>query len=169
MKYNPFKPDRIADPNLFAGRVSEIEIIKRSLFQAKHGNPPNLLITGERGIGKSSLLHYVYLLARGKIPANGENYNFLTLSVDLYGVQRDIDIIEMILRELRSTLNSYDVLKSRAKKTWEFCLVGRQWAYPTMLQYQHRAQIRLLMILLPCFMTLQKQGVAMELQFLWMR
>lgn len=120
MKYNPFIPDSIADPSMFAGRVSEIEKVKRSLFQAKHGNPAHLLLTGERGIGKSSLMNYVYLMARGKVPVAEEAFNFLTVSTDLSGVECKADVIEVILRELRSALNSIDALRNKAKKAWDF-------------------------------------------------
>lgn len=57
---NPFNPTAPIDPEYFAGRHHEIEIILRALNQTRHGSQQNVLVTGERGIGKSSLA----LLAR---------------------------------------------------------------------------------------------------------
>jgi hypothetical protein len=59
-RQNPFTPNIPIDPRYFAGRKSEIEIIVRALHQTASGSQQNILVTGERGIGKSSLA----LLAR---------------------------------------------------------------------------------------------------------
>jgi AAA+ ATPase superfamily predicted ATPase len=56
MPINPFTPGRTVDPQFFAGREKEIERFNMFLKSAKQGNPMNLAILGERGIGKSSLL-----------------------------------------------------------------------------------------------------------------
>lgn len=56
MAVNPFTPGRTVDPQFFAGRGSEIDRFTMFLKSAKDGNPMNLAILGERGIGKSSLL-----------------------------------------------------------------------------------------------------------------
>ena len=68
MKFNPFVPNGIAYPGMFTGRVNEIETIEHSLFQTKNENPQHILISGERGIGKSSLLFFADLIARGEVP-----------------------------------------------------------------------------------------------------
>lgn len=56
MAVNPFTPGRTVDPQFFAGRVREIDRFTMFLKSAKDGNPMNLAVLGERGIGKSSLL-----------------------------------------------------------------------------------------------------------------
>ncbi len=56
MAVNPFTPGRTVDPQFFAGRAREIDRFSMFLKSAKDGNPMNLAVLGERGIGKSSLL-----------------------------------------------------------------------------------------------------------------
>jgi AAA+ ATPase superfamily predicted ATPase len=66
MAVNPFTPGRTVDPQFFAGRESEIDRFKMYLKSAKDGNPMNLAVLGERGIGKSSLLRKCENLAKNK-------------------------------------------------------------------------------------------------------
>lgn len=61
---NPFTPGHTVDPQFFAGRKEEIEKFKMFLKNTREGNPMNLAILGERGIGKSSLLRMCENLAR---------------------------------------------------------------------------------------------------------
>ena len=53
---NPFKPGKPVDPEYFGGREKELETFRQYLRYSIEGNPHNLAILGERGIGKSSLL-----------------------------------------------------------------------------------------------------------------
>ena len=66
-KVNPFQPNGPVAPGMFSGRLNEILALEKGLFQTKNGNPLNFLVTGERGIGKSSLLNYLRPLAEGSI------------------------------------------------------------------------------------------------------
>jgi AAA+ ATPase superfamily predicted ATPase len=61
---NPFTPGHTVDPEFFAGRKEEIEKFRMFLKNAREGNPMNMAIIGERGIGKSSLLRMCESLAR---------------------------------------------------------------------------------------------------------
>ena len=56
MTKNPFTPGLPINPKQFVGRKEEIQIFVQSLEQSFYGNPQNLAIMGDRGIGKSSLL-----------------------------------------------------------------------------------------------------------------
>ena len=96
MKYNPFRPGSVIHPGMFSGRVHEIDMIKKCLFQTKHGNPQNFLIQGERGIGKSSLVLYTkqYLSTQ-----KNDNYNFLVIKVDLAPKYSFLDIVEKLIAE----------------------------------------------------------------------
>jgi len=67
MKFNPFRPNGIVPPGAFAGRYAELQCLEKVLHQTKNGNPEHFLITGERGIGKSSLLFYMQSIADGTI------------------------------------------------------------------------------------------------------
>lgn len=120
MKFNPFVPNGIAYPGMFIGRFDEISAIEQALFQTRNGNPQHLLLTGERGIGKSSLLFYADLVARGEIKSEGTKFNFLTVTTDLAGVLSQVGIIKQIARELRSKLRSHKALQDKARKVWEF-------------------------------------------------
>jgi AAA+ ATPase superfamily predicted ATPase len=53
---NPFKPGKPVDPQYFGGREKELKTFEQYLQYSVSGNPHNLAILGERGIGKSSLL-----------------------------------------------------------------------------------------------------------------
>ncbi len=56
MRYNPFNPQMPARPDFFVGREPEIKEFEHFLNQTIHGSPMNMSITGNRGIGKTSLL-----------------------------------------------------------------------------------------------------------------
>jgi hypothetical protein len=49
-KFNPFRPNSIVGPGMFAGRLRELQCLGRALFQTANGNPEHFLITGNRGI-----------------------------------------------------------------------------------------------------------------------
>jgi Cdc6-like AAA superfamily ATPase len=55
-KFNPFRPNYPVYRGMFAGRWNEIMRIDKILFQTKNCNPTNIMIIGERGIGKTSLM-----------------------------------------------------------------------------------------------------------------
>ena len=64
-KINPFKPNSPVPTAMFAGRYDEIVTLEKGLFHTKNGHSSNFLITGERGIGKSSLMMLLKHLASG--------------------------------------------------------------------------------------------------------
>ncbi|MBO8092418.1 MAG: cold shock domain-containing protein [Prosthecochloris sp.] len=82
LKPNPFMPQQpMTDPNRFAGREESVLNAVDCLFNHK-----NLLITGERGIGKSSLAFQLAFLAEGevvlldrlKVDTGGYKFAYLT-------------------------------------------------------------------------------------------
>lgn len=121
VRYNPFRPGSIVTPGMFSGRYDELEGMERALFQIKNGNPQNFLIHGERGIGKSSLLYCIQLVARGEIkPFEGARFNFLTVNVELEPSNCYTDIIQKIGNELRREVASRRPATEVAKATWQF-------------------------------------------------
>ena len=64
MLINPFSPGKTVEPEYFAGRKKEIDKFEMFLKSASQGNPMNLAILGERGIGKSSLLRMCEFLCK---------------------------------------------------------------------------------------------------------
>lgn len=116
MRFNPFRPNSIAGPGMFAGRYSEMQQIDQAFHQLKHGNPWHFLIHGERGIGKSSLMACAAGVARGTIPIMSGNdyFHFLTVGIYLephttfrglvekigYGIAREIKARPTVLGSL---------------------------------------------------------------------
>jgi CspA family cold shock protein len=84
LKPNPFMPQQpIMDPNKFAGRDDAVINSVDCLFNHK-----NLIVTGERGIGKSSLAFQLALLSEGeralldRFEVDTGSYEFSYLTAD---------------------------------------------------------------------------------------
>jgi len=60
---SPFYPGQPVPVDLFVGRDEEISRINRALMQVSAGKPQAVFVTGEYGIGKSSLAGYVRFIA----------------------------------------------------------------------------------------------------------
>lgn len=60
---SPFTPGRPVPIEYFVGRLPEIQRVERAIKQAKTGRNENVFITGERGLGKSSLADFVQFVA----------------------------------------------------------------------------------------------------------
>jgi energy-coupling factor transporter ATP-binding protein EcfA2 len=63
VKESPFTPGRPVPVEYFVARRKEIERLERAIRQASTGRNENVFITGERGIGKSSLAGFARYLA----------------------------------------------------------------------------------------------------------
>ena len=61
---SPFYPGQPVPIEFFIGRMNEIERIRRSLKQVELGKPQMIFLTGEYGIGKSSLAGFMKYCAR---------------------------------------------------------------------------------------------------------
>ena len=110
---------------MFCGRYEEFVGTEKALFQTKHGNPQHFLIHGERGIGKSSLLFSLDLVARNEVPSfENEEFNFLTLTIELEPTTTYIDLIQKIGAELRRVVALRKPALETAKATWDFL---RRW------------------------------------------
>jgi hypothetical protein len=120
-RYNPFRPGSIVTPGMFSGRYDELESMERALFQAKKGNPQHFLILGERGIGKSSLLYCIQLVADGAIdPFAGPRFHFLTVNVVLEPTTSYLDIIQKVGSELGRVVSRQKPATEFVKSTWDF-------------------------------------------------
>jgi len=102
-KYNPFRPDKIMPPGMFAGRLDEINYINGCLRQGRFGNPKHFMLIGERGIGKSSLILLTKFLAEGNIHLTDQknDYKYLVISVALRREDSFLNIIARISRQLK--------------------------------------------------------------------
>jgi hypothetical protein len=64
---DPFSADRpLKDPDRFAGRRAQVDAVVDCLFQTACGAGRHTIITGDRGIGKSSLLQQALQIAEGQ-------------------------------------------------------------------------------------------------------
>jgi len=61
---SPFTPGHPADPALFVGRTGELDAIQQRMKALIKGRSECFVVTGPRGIGKSSLARYVVETAR---------------------------------------------------------------------------------------------------------
>ena len=62
-KESPFSPGRPVQPEYFVARIREIQRLERAIRQAISGRNECIFITGQRGIGKSSLANFIRYLA----------------------------------------------------------------------------------------------------------
>ncbi len=111
---SPFYPGQPVPTELFTGRQKEIDRIERALIQTKHGKMQVLFISGEYGIGKSSLANYSKFIAE-------RNYNLLGIHVFLGNsnsiealVQKTVETVlreqiynEKILEKIKNFLSKY--------------------------------------------------------------
>jgi hypothetical protein len=102
---------------MFSGRSAEIELLKKALIQTRHGNPYHLLICGERGIGKSSLLMLLDYIASDKA---FDGFSFLTLRVELDSSTTYVEMIKKIGHALKESISKKDKVKALAVKAWTF-------------------------------------------------
>lgn len=120
-KINPYKPNSPVPPGMFAGRLDEIEALENGLYQTKYGNPSNFLITGERGIGKSSLMSYIKPTAQGEIIAPGcEPFRFIVVNTAISNKSTLVSFIKLIERNLKRELGKFEKVKGFLDDTWSF-------------------------------------------------
>ena len=104
-RYNPFKPNHPIYSGLFAGRSNEIKKIDNALYQTSFDNPINILLLGERGIGKTSLLLLSKYFAQGDVIWESKRHNFLTIQLNLNNNINSYDFILKFQNALKRELN----------------------------------------------------------------
>ena len=120
-KINPFKPFSPAPTGMFAGRTEEILELEKGLMQAKAGHGSNYLITGERGIGKSSLLMYLRHVSCGEIESlESGSFRFVTVGLVLSSHMSLISLIKLIDRLVARELGKVESIRKFLSETWEF-------------------------------------------------
>jgi AAA ATPase-like protein len=120
-KVNPFKPNSPVPPGMFAGRLDEIKALENGLYQTKNGNSSNFLITGERGIGKSSLIGYIKPTAQGLITTpDYEKFNFIVINTVISGKSTLVSFIKLIERNLKREIGKIEKIRNFFDDTWAF-------------------------------------------------
>ena len=117
-KYNPFRPSSPVYNNMFIGRMEEIDNIDASLFQTKNGNPNHIIFTGERGIGKTSLLILANFFAKGEIPCEETIYNFLTVQINLTNKMSILDLVISLKKQIEREVSQKNPENAFIKKCW---------------------------------------------------
>ncbi len=69
IKPNPFTPQSGWEPKVFGGRHEQIASFTKAMKEAVTGRPNHMVILGEWGIGKTSLLKQLRILAYYLIPS----------------------------------------------------------------------------------------------------
>ena len=92
-KESPFSPGRPVQPEYFVARIKEIQRLERAIRQAVSGRNENIFITGQRGIGKSSLAGFVRYLAEKEHSLSGSH-------CFLGGVRNLEDMMRVIFQRL---------------------------------------------------------------------
>jgi len=102
--HTTFSPgEEIKDPNMFAGRRNNISQAIKALCRPG----TSILVFGERGVGKTSFVEMVKLMAQGQVeliyrykfnflvPKNGLNYKVISIECD-----KDVNNTEKVLQRL---------------------------------------------------------------------
>ncbi|MEL4402513.1 ATP-binding protein [Shewanella algae] len=118
---DPFTPDLPIDTwERFSGRRKEIDSVVDSLYQLSNEKPKHTIITGDRGIGKSSVLTQVNKIAEGdfglpsklNIDTGTDRYDFLCAWHDCATDQSPSILASGILSQLKSSLeNAFGKIK----------------------------------------------------------
>lgn len=120
IRYNPFRPNSPVYTGMFAGRIKEIDRIDELLYQAKLANPTNILIIGERGIGKSSLLLVANHFSKGTLTWAENKHNFLTIQVSLSADTTMIDLARKLNAGIIRELDKSEPGLTFVKNSWDF-------------------------------------------------
>ena len=120
MKINPFKPFGPVNPGAFVGRLEELRRLKSALIQTTAGSPVNFMITGERGIGKTSLMLYLKYAAEGLIPIEDKKLHFVVVDTDIDQNTTQLGMITKIELDLERALSRQEAFRDFVKKAWGF-------------------------------------------------
>lgn len=105
---------------MFAGRLAELVILERVLVQTRGGNAQHFLLAGERGIGKSSLMLAVRLIASGQMPSlSGQTFKFLVLELELDPTSTYRQLVVQIAGALRRALTPFEKSREALREVWD--------------------------------------------------
>ena len=105
---------------MFVGRVDEIVKLESYLVQTKNENPVSFMITGERGIGKSSLLNYIKAVAEGLEGVDETRVSFLAIDTDIDWNTTQLGLVEKIKLALERALGQTEKARDFLTQSWEF-------------------------------------------------
>lgn len=143
LRPNPFRPDKpVTDFDLFAGRAEELKVLVDALFQVGYGNPRYMIVTGPRGIGKSSFINQIDSLANDSLRILNEleiaepefGFRFAIFKHIAVKNQTTEDIVISLIRQMRTETKSdlgskIDALLEKWRPTFKIPAIGE-------IQYQ---------------------------------
>jgi len=114
MKINPFNPQQPAKPNFFVGREQEVKTFTKFLFQTMNNSPMNMSVTGDRGMGKTSLLIKFEQISR-------EN-ECLTLRLSNYegNIQNVFELSDFLIDNIQAEILSRSSLQKGLEEIKKF-------------------------------------------------
>jgi len=124
-RMNPFSPDQPVDWEYFAGREEEFQAIMDCLFQTKQNMTHHIFITGERGIGKTSLAKITMAMSKKDV-IKSFTFNYLTVNCTCDSNDSLDDICVKILKDLKKNIDNtiWDRFKEKFSefelKIWHF-------------------------------------------------
>lgn len=119
-RVNPFRPNSPVAPGMFVGRLAQVNALEEALLQTRAGRPKGFMLTGERGIGKTSLLQFFKFLAQGHIEIRDEKVKFLVVDLDLDASSTDVGLIRRVERGLKRELEKTEPARSFLSSGWDF-------------------------------------------------
>lgn len=120
-KINPFKPNSPVPTAMFAGRLKEIEVLENGLYQTKNNSPHHFLITGERGIGKSSLLYLLKYMAAGDVKSpDYDVFKFITIDLVISDRTDLVTLIKLIDKNIARSVGKVEAVRKFLSDTWAF-------------------------------------------------
>ena len=105
---------------MFVGRLNEVNKLEAALLQTRAGQPSNFMITGERGIGKTSLLAYMKYVAVGDIAIESEKVSFLVIETDVDENTTQVGLVRKIELGLRRELGKTEKARKWFSGAWDF-------------------------------------------------
>lgn len=105
---------------MFSGRAAQLRAVQEALVQTRAGRPKNFMLTGERGIGKTSLLQYFKWIAQGHIDIDGEKMNFLVIDLDIDASTTVLGLVRRVNLALTRMLSKSEPARSFLSTGWDF-------------------------------------------------
>ena len=111
---NPFNPNTVVVPTLFAGRAVQTDHILRRLSRVQNSMTSSFVIYGDRGIGKTALSRLIAFIAKENSP-DLYNLNFATSYYTVEVNQSLKDVLQASMNSITDNLptKSLDRLKKQ--------------------------------------------------------
>jgi len=107
---NPFNPNSIVTPTLFAGRAQQILSVLKKLSNVRQGQHASFILHGERGIGKTALAKLIRHISSSK-SSKLFNLNFATSYYSVEKGQNLKTVMESSLNNITDVLPDLSLKK----------------------------------------------------------